>query len=166
MSKIIYTLLIASIGGIIGIKLKLPAGALIGSMAAVAIANIFGFEGSIPNNFKLVAQIVIGGMLGLGITRSTILEFKTMAIPAVVLLFSILAYGFFSGYLLWRFTELDIVTSLFSCAPGGMTEMTLMGMSLGGEGTQIATLQMLRIIGIVSLYPFLIKFFLKVKQMV
>ena len=40
MREIVLTVLIAFLGGYLGIRLKIPAGALIGAMAAVAILNI------------------------------------------------------------------------------------------------------------------------------
>ena len=41
MDKVFITMIAAGIGGFIGIRLKIPAGALIGAIVAVAAYNIF-----------------------------------------------------------------------------------------------------------------------------
>ena len=66
--NIISTLLIAAAGGLIGIRLKIPAGALIGAMLAVAAFKIGTGKGELPITFRLGAQIVVGGMIGLDLS--------------------------------------------------------------------------------------------------
>ena len=65
MQRIIFTLIVGIIGGYIGIKLKIPAGAMIGSMIFVGGYNVLTSGAHVPSNFKLIAQIVIGCTIGL-----------------------------------------------------------------------------------------------------
>ncbi len=162
MDKVIITLVVAFIGGYIGIKLKMPAGALLGAMLAVAIANLgFGFVGQIPKDFRTVAQIVVGGILGLSITRSTVAELRTMLVPAIVLVFSMIGLSLIAGYILHRVTGWDLATAFFSSSPGGMTEMTLTSMSFGADTPKVALLQLMRMLSIVSFMPLVLKIVLR-----
>jgi len=161
MEKIIYTLSIASVGAFIGFKLKIPAGAMIGAMFAVGIANIFGFEGELPKNLKLVAQMAIGAILGLSITKSTIIGLKEVILPAFLLVGAMLVFGLVIGFFLTRFTNMDAITAFFSSSPGGLTEMTIIGADMGGDSAKIVTMQLLRLIGTVTFFPILIKILLK-----
>ena len=52
------TILIAVIGSYIALKLNFPAGAMIGSLFAVAIFNIITGEAYLPQNIKIITQIV------------------------------------------------------------------------------------------------------------
>lgn len=82
MEKIIYTLIVAGIGGYIGIKIKMPAGAFVGAMFAVAIFNMTTGKGDLPIQFKTIAQIVVGGMIGLNFGTDKIASFKGLLLPS------------------------------------------------------------------------------------
>jgi len=163
MEKIIYTLAIAGVGGYIGLKLKIPAGAMVGAMLAVGTANLLGFSGQIPGNFRTVAQICIGGIVGLNITRETVAGLKSLALPAAVLAVSMIGFGLLAGYIISRVSNMDIITAFFSSSPGGMTEMTIMAESAGGNAPQVALMQLARMLSIVSFLPLIIKWALRVR---
>ena len=160
MDRVFSTLVIAAIGGLVGAKLKIPAGAMVGAMIAVGAANLIGFRGSLPPYFRTGAQIVVGGMIGLSITRETVIGLKSVAGPAVILIFSMIGFGLLAGFLISRVTDMDIVTALFSSTPGGMMEMTLMGEASGGMGAKIALMQLARFMGIVLIMPLVIRWIL------
>lgn len=162
VARIALTLLVAAIGGYIGIRLKMPAGALVGAMLAVAISNLgFGFSGVIPTNFRTVAQIVVGGILGLSITRQTVAELRTIALPVAVLVFSMIGLSLVAGFILAKVTGWDMATAFFSSSPGGMTEMTLASMSFGADTPKVALLQLVRMISVISLMPLILKWVLR-----
>ncbi len=161
MGRIAMTLLIAAGGGLIGLRLKMPAGAMVGAMLAVGAANLLGFSGQIPANYRIAAQIVVGGMVGLNINRATLSGLKSLALPASVLVLSMVAFGLVVGYIISRVSDMDVVTAFFSSAPGGMSEMTLMAESAGGNTPQVALMQLARMLSIVTLLPVIIKWVLK-----
>lgn len=162
MEKIIFTLMLAVAGGLIGLRLKLPAGALLGAMVAVSVANLaFGYVGQIPPNFRTAAQMVVGGILGLSINRETVAALRNMLLPAVVLVVVMIGLSLVAGYILHRVTGMDLPTALFSSSPGGMTEMTLTSMSFGANTPTVALLQLLRMISIVSIMPLVLRFVLR-----
>ena len=160
MDRLFSTLVIAALGGLIGAKLKMPAGAMVGAMVAVGAANLIGFRGAIPPYFRTGAQIVVGGMIGLSITRETVIGLKSVAGPAAILILSMIGFGLMAGFLISRVTGMDIVTAMFSSTPGGMMEMTLMGEAAGGEAPQIALMQLARFMGIVLIMPLVIRWIL------
>jgi hypothetical protein len=162
VDKIAFTLLLAAVGGYVGLKLKLPAGALLGAMIAVAVANLgFGYVGQIPSNFRVAAQMVVGGMLGLSITRETVASLRTMLLPAVILVVVMIGTSLIAGWILARVTGWDLATAFFSSSPGGMTEMTLASMSFGADTATVALLQLMRMLSVVSIMPLVLKILLK-----
>ncbi|MDK2917508.1 MAG: hypothetical protein PWQ37_241 [Candidatus Petromonas sp.] len=161
MDKIIYTLLIAGLGGFLGIKLKIPAGAFVGAMVAVAIYNITTDKGVIPSNFKLMAQIVVGGMLGLNFTMDTIYGLKNLIIPASILLVGLTALSLTLGFFISKIAGIDLITALFSSAPGGLTDMVLISEAYGAETHKVALLHLMRLITVITVIPLVIRFFAK-----
>ncbi len=156
MDKIIYTLLVAGIGGIIGIKLKIPAGALIGAMISVAIYNIVTGKGDIPINMKILAQIVVGGMIGLNFKMETLYELKNLIVPALILVFGLTFFSICLGFIISKFTGLDLVTALFSTSPGGITDMTLIANEYGAETPKVALMHLMRLITVITVLPIVI----------
>lgn len=157
MRRIIITLAFATIGGLFGVKLKIPAGAMMGSMFFVALLNIFIVKCYIPINFKILAQILVGGVIGLNFTIDTIKGLKELIIPAIMLSVCLVMASIVIGYFIHRVTGLDINTALFSCSPGGITDMTLLSDSYGAESPKVAILQLVRLITIIGLMPTIIK---------
>ncbi|SKC84791.1 AbrB family transcriptional regulator [Maledivibacter halophilus] len=159
MDKIIYTLLIAGAGGYIGIKLKVPAGALIGAMFFVAIYNVYTGQGNIPKNFKLAAQIVVGGMIGLNFTMDTVQGLKKLIIPALMLVIGLTLFSISLGFIISKLTGLDLITALFSCSPGGLTDMTIISEAYGAQTHKVALLHLIRLITVITVLPLVIKLF-------
>jgi len=157
MDKILYTLLIAGAGGYVGIKLKIPAGALIGAMVFVAIYNIYTGQGNIPKNFKLAAQIVVGGMIGLNFTIDAISGLKKLIVPALILVIGLTLFSICLGFIISRLTGLDLVTALFSSSPGGLTDMTLISEAYGAEVHKVVLLHLIRLITVITVLPLVIR---------
>lgn len=159
MEKVIYTLVVGTIGGYFGIKFKIPAGAMIGAMTFVAIYNIFTSAGQVPDNFKIVAQIVIGSMIGLNFTMDSVSGLKNLIIPSIVLVLGLTALSIILGFIIHKVTGLDLPTALFSSAPGGITDMVIMSESFGAKTHIVALLHLIRLTTVLTILPIVIKFF-------
>lgn len=157
MERIIYTLLIGGVGGYLGIKLKIPAGAMIGAMVFVGVFNVFTGKGDIPPNFKLVAQVVIGSMIGLNFTMESIKGLKDLILPAIVLVIGLTALSIGLGIIIHKFTGVDLPTALFSAAPGGIADMTIMSESFGAQTHIVALLHLVRLTTVLTILPIVIK---------
>lgn len=153
MEKIIYTLIIAGLGGLIGIKLKIPGGALLGAMFLVALYNIRTGKGDMPRNFKLIAQIIVGAMIGLNFSMDTIYGLKDLVFPASILVLGLTTFSLALGFIIHKTTGLDLVTSLFSTSPGGLTDMTIISEAYGADTPKVAILHSLRLITVITILP-------------
>ena len=155
--KILETIIIAIIGGVIGYRLKIPAGGMIGAMIAVGIYNYFSGEAYIPIKFKLFAQILTGGIIGLNFTQNTIKDLKEMIIPIIVSICTMMLICIVIGYILYKVTNIDLVTALFCMAPGGITDMTLAAQDMGAMTSTVAVFHFTRLVLVISLMPTVIK---------
>ncbi len=116
---VLKTLIIASVGGFVGYKLKIPAGAMIGSMLAVAAASLFKVDlGGLPSYSKAIVQVVLGAILGLGLRNMDLQQLKSLLIPAAVITGILLATGFAIAFILNRFFGFDMMTAIFSSTAG------------------------------------------------
>jgi uncharacterized membrane protein AbrB (regulator of aidB expression) len=62
-----------------------------------------------------------------------------------------------TGFILNKFCKLDIYTAFCSSAAGGMPELSLLAISMGGDGPKVAVLHLIRLITVVSAMPILIR---------
>ena len=156
--RIILSLCVGSAGGILAYRAHVPAGGMVGSMVAVALVNVFIYPMPLlPLNLRLAGQIVIGVALGLQVTKEAVDSLKDMVLPAILMTACLILAGLTIGFLLHRFTGWDMVTSITSASPGGMTEMSLLCEAMGGDTPKAAVMQLFRMVAVVSLIPWLLR---------
>lgn len=123
--------LAAAAGVGLGQGLRLPAGQLTGPMAVAAALSLTGlFHIDMPQWLVNVAQVVVGTALGMrftGLTRALILRGAGLAGISVAGMMA-MAAGF--AALLMPLTGEHFDVLLVSFAPGGVTEMALVALSL------------------------------------
>ena len=161
MEKMVITLLLAAVGGLTGYKIGLPAGAFVGAMTFVAVYNLITNNAMVSLPIKISAQIILGGAIGAGLTINTLKGFKQLLVPICIFLVLLFIFSIVSAFLISKFTNMDIVTALFSCCPGGLTEMTIMADSYKAKAPIVALIHLSRILSVILIYPFIIKLFLK-----
>jgi len=161
LEKIIITCFVAAAGGLAGYKLGLPAGTFMGAMTAVAAYNIITGNAVIPSQLKILAQIILGGIIGTGLSMTVLRGFRELIIPVAIFVSLLFVFSLFSALVLTKFTDLDLVTALFSCSPGGLTEMTIIADSYKAHVPTVAIIHLSRILSVVIFYPVIARFFIK-----
>ncbi len=161
MEKIIITCFVAAAGGLAGYKLGLPAGTFMGAMTAVAAYNILTGNAVIPSQLKILAQIILGGIIGTGLSMTVLRGFRELVIPVAIFVGLLFVFSLFSAIVLTKFTDLDLVTALFSCSPGGLNEMTIIADSYKAHVPTVAIIHLSRILSVVIFYPVIARFFIK-----
>ena len=161
MEKTLITLIIASAGGLIGLKLKIPAGAMIGAMVAVSAYNIYSGNAYIPGQLKIAAQIILGGIIGLSINMEAVKGLKAVIVPGLILVAVLFVFSLISGLIIAKVTGMDLYTALFSCSPGGLTEMTIIADSYGADLSKVVLVHLIRILSVILFFPIVIVFFAK-----
>jgi membrane AbrB-like protein len=158
MMNLLITLIVGIIGGIAFLRLKIPAGAMIGSMLAVALFNIITGNAYLPLSTKIITQIAAGAFIGAGIKRKDIMDMRFMIKPALLMVSLMISLDLLIGYIMFRTTGIDLVTALFACAPGGLVDMALISNDFGADSSKVAILQLVRLIGVMMLLPAIIKY--------
>ena len=155
------TLAVAWVGSFIARKIKLPAGAMIGSMAAVIIFNLITEKGFFYSDFKLVLQVFSGAMIGGKVAKEDVIELKRIIFPALILIVCMVILNLVFGSAIYIFSDLDIATSLFATTPGGVSDMALISEELGANTGYVAILQVFRLLIIYTFCPPIFKYVMK-----
>lgn len=149
----LLTLAVAAAGGLIGYKLKLPVGGMVGSMIAVIIFNVVTEKAVFYSELRIALQIFGGAMIGSQIGRDDLLAMKKIIFPTVLLLLSMVVLNLTFGTLMYVFSDLDLATALFASTPGGVSDMAIISADLGANPAYVAIIQLCRLLTIFIFMP-------------
>ena len=152
-----FTLIIGIIGGIIGYFSHLPAGTMSFAMAFVAFFNVKTQKAYMPLPLRKIIQTFGGALIGARVTLADVVALKTLVLPIILIIVGFCLMNVLVGFFLYKTTKFSLSTALLSASPGGMSDISLMAEDLGANGPQVASMQFLRAIFIVGVYPLIIK---------
>ena len=153
----LFTVIVGIIGGIIGYFSHLPAGTMSCSMALVAYFNVKTHKAYMPLTLRKIIQSFGGALIGSKVTLSDVIALKNLILPIILIVIGFCLMNVFVGFFLYKTTKFSLSTALLSASPGGMSDISLMAEDLGANGPQVASMQFLRAIFIVGVYPIIIK---------
>ncbi|MCR9257186.1 MAG: AbrB family transcriptional regulator [Alphaproteobacteria bacterium] len=157
-------LLVASgiIGAFLATRFKLPAALLVGPMLASAIIHLVGWSTQQPPSEVIaIAQVVIGTAIGCRFAGTPMrLIAKVIGISAVATVL-LLGITVVFGWGLSRATGLDVLDLVLAYAPGGLAEMSLVALAIGGDTAFVATHHIVRIAFVVVGAPLIYKLLIR-----
>lgn len=144
-------LIFGGVGAIVGYRLPIPAGVLVGTLVAVGIGGggvtLLGLSQlAMPPGTYASLQILLGMLVGFRMTREELREGVHALLPASLLAVIIISASVGAALVAVSLTSLDPTTALFAAAPGGLTEMTAVGASFGADGAAVASVQLVRVL--------------------
>lgn len=152
-----YAMLIAC--GVVGVPLakliRLPAAPVFGPMILSGAAHIAGWVTVPPPSIIIIlAQIVIGTVIGsrfLGSTPREILRDVGLAIPASLLML-IVAVG--AAEIVVLMNDMPLSQSFLAYSPGGLTEMSLLTLTMGHDVAFVSITHIIRITVVIGVAPY------------
>ena len=144
------TALVAAVGAWAGIRLRLPAGALIGPLVlGVALEELGMLRLAWPPGVPQAAFLVLGLWVGLLFDRASIKRagrlFPLMLASAVGLTAACAGLG----WALAALTSIDGLTAYLATAPGGIDSVAIMALGSGADAPLVLAVQMLRLFAVV-----------------
>ena len=138
-------------------KLRLPAPLIMGPMVSIGLIQILGAGlPELPMSIINCFQIIIGLSVGAKINHKNLRDIRSIWRSSLVIAIYTMASTAVMTFLIRNFTT-DFATALFSAAPGGITEMTVLALSDDSEIAIVSTFQFVRLIVIVSVIPIIAK---------
>ncbi|MDR3161487.1 MAG: AbrB family transcriptional regulator [Spirochaetaceae bacterium] len=134
---------------------RFPASNMVGPMLVVgAYTWIRKRKVKVHKNLQKLVQVGVGGLVGLSITRASILALPSYILPIICLNIIIVGGCIMLAYVLHKLTGWDILTCLIATAPGGLSLMTLMSVEMGADSNRVVVFQVLRMVLVLLLTPF------------
>ena len=124
--------------------------------------NLLTDRGYMPLNLRRFIQMFAGALIGCTVGRAQILQMLELRVVVVIAVVSFILLDLIAAAVIHRSTGMDLITALFSCAPGGLTDMSLIAEEMGANSLTVASMHTIRLVSIVALYPFIIHILLHV----
>jgi membrane AbrB-like protein len=156
-AQFFLTVAVALAGGLLAVRFKIPVGGMVGGMSAVALFNIVTGLAYAPDELKILTQSLAGAYLGMRIRKKDIAQFKTILLPATMMLVGLVIYNSSVGLLIASFTRMDLITALMSAVPGGVSEISLLSAEMGGNAAQVTIMHLLRIVSVLGVFPVMLR---------
>ena len=145
--------MVCVIGGAVFAWLRVPLPWMIGSMLAMAAAQMAGANFEPLPGGRDAGMVVIGVTLGLYFTAPIVREVSTYWAWLAALGIAAVGFGTASAFVLARLSGVNRATAYFGSMPGGASEMSLMGESFGAAPDRVAFAHSMRMLLVVTLFP-------------
>ncbi|GGJ82157.1 membrane protein [Lentibacillus kapialis] len=161
---LLYPLLMAS-GAWLFSRLRIPTALLLGPMVLTIVMTFIGLPTpELPIEFINLAQIFIGAHIGLQMNPRDLSDWKRITGYTAITIAVLVLFGLILGYGLTILYKLPITTALLSTSPGGMVEMGLTAVAVGGNVSVVTSYQLFRLLFIMFFVPFFFKWLNKQRR--
>jgi membrane AbrB-like protein len=148
--------------GLLGGFFQIPAGKMVGAMAASAIySRKNNISPKVNGTLHSFLQCIVGGTIGLRVTSESVAYMKRLVIPLIVLNVLVLVECIVHAWLMCRTAKWDKLTSLLACVPGGLGPCVLLSVEMGADHSVVTVYQLARYLSVI-LFALVLGLFMRV----
>jgi membrane AbrB-like protein len=146
------------LGGLLGAKLKIPAGALIGAMLTIICFKLFAkVHWEMPKNFTFVIQVFIGIGVGASFQPALMEAMKKIAIPMMISCIVLVGAGVVLAIVFNRLGLVDIGTAYLGTSPGAMSTISVLALESQAQPMLVVCFHFIRVVFVVLTAPLIFK---------
>lgn len=154
-------------GGFLLSLTGLPIGWMIGTLLTATVLSIFqpnflpvtSTQGSLPKYWLYAGQCILGIELGQKLNHSVLSIFQENWLTISIMLFLSIFFSLMLGMILWKCSSLDMLTSFFATAPGGLSAIPGIAEEVGANTGVVSIIQAMRVFLVILIMPVVISFF-------
>ncbi|MFZ3583286.1 AbrB family transcriptional regulator [Loktanella sp. DJP18] len=152
--------LCAVLGAVLGKVLHLPAAPVFGPMILSGIVHVAGWvHVAPPTVIVITAQIVIGTVIGARFVGASVKEILRDIGVGTVATVGMLAVAILFAETIARIMDMPLSQAFLAYAPGGLTEMSLLTLTLGQDIAYVSVTHIIRITMIIAIAPAAFRWF-------
>ncbi len=159
-AEYLASLLIAVIGASVALRLRLPAGGILGSAVLGTLAGILGIaHGHWPPGILEAANAIVGISIGLRFDSASLARIRRYLGPILLGILSLIMVVDATSLALAWLSRDPPLTVYMAAAPGAIDSITLIGLGIGADVALIFAINLTRFLVVVALAPPLIRLF-------
>jgi membrane AbrB-like protein len=146
------------VGGALGAKLKIPAGALIGAMLTIILFKMtMKMHWEIPKGFSFALQVFLGVMVGATFQPELLNVMKKIALPVFISCVVLVGAGALMAIIFSRIGLVDFGTAYLGTSPGAMSALIAMTLDSGAQPMLVVCFHFVRVVFVILTAPFIFK---------
>jgi hypothetical protein len=154
LGKIVLLLVVGSAAGLLVERLKVPAGLILGSIAASAALYLGGLvKGAAPDAILVPTNVILGIIIAARFENFSLAQLKNAFGAGFTGFLIALAISVLGAAIAGFAGGLPLPLTLLAFAPGGLEAMVIMSFALNLDPAYVAAHQIARYVGIVLLAP-------------
>ncbi len=157
--------LISTPSAILADYFNIPLAWMLGPMLAISIASLSGIKVKMPKLALSAILIILGLHIGNYIDQNLLSQMRDWIWTSMVMFFYILVSIFIVSKYLQKFSGYKEKTSIFSAAPGALGPLLILAEYEKSNLSQVATAHLIRLIIIITLFPFFVVNFSPIEAM-
>ncbi|OUO92977.1 hypothetical protein B5F39_08975 [Cloacibacillus sp. An23] len=139
--------------GFAGLKLHVPAGALVFSIAGTLALKLLGIPAALPKRFKRFAQVLSGTYIGCSIGAEALRDIPQLVVPAVIIVAAYMLNAYAAGNLLCKKFGIPFKEAMLMVPPAGASDMALISADIGVHSPSLVVMQIFRMLMAASVFP-------------
>jgi len=161
----LIVILISTPSAILADYFNIPLAWMLGPMLAISIASLSGIKVKMPKLALSAILIILGLHIGNYIDQNLLSQMRDWIWTSMVMFFYILVSIFIVSKYLQKFSGYKKKTSIFSAAPGALGPLLILAEYEKSDLSQVATAHLIRLIIIITLFPFFVVNFSPIEAM-
>jgi len=150
--------LIGLLGAWIGVRLRVPGGALLGAMVAVIVfKTILKQSWPVTGNYSLLVQALAGIMVGIRYDLNMAKVIDVVAGPVVVSTIVLVSVGLLLSLFVTKIWPLNIYTAYLGTSPGAMTALIPLADESPANVVFVSAFHFFRLVFIILTAPLIYK---------
>jgi membrane AbrB-like protein len=146
------------LGGLLGAKLKIPAGVLIGAMVTVICFKIvMKVHWEVPKSLIFVLQVVVGIGVGAAFQPELLQVMKKIALPVIISCVVLVGAGVILAIIFTRLGLLDIGTAYLGTSPGAMNVLVVLALESQAHPTLVVCFHFIRVVFVILTAPLIFR---------
>jgi membrane AbrB-like protein len=151
------------VGGLAGVRLRLPAPMLLGPLILTSVLTLTGVTGdvTVPPLVREFGFAVIGLYIGLGFERDTLRRIRKLLVPVAVSIAALLVACFGLAGLLKVVADVPLLDAYLATTPGGLYAVLPIAYGSGADTTFVLAVQGLRLLAMILAAPVVVRWLLR-----
>lgn len=143
----------ATIGGLALNAIGVPAGAILGALGGALTLNLVAPGDRLPKAYRQLGKGLVGIAVGSTIRPEMLSVVADAFGPIMLGVVALTSIGMGIGFALHRFFGWDLPTALYSCTPGGLSELAATSEDAGARQHVVIAVHTMRVATIVVVGP-------------
>jgi uncharacterized protein len=150
---------IALIGALVGVRFRIPAGTMIVPAILAAIAGIIGIPAAPwPVFIMATAYLILGLQIGANFDAAIVDQLRRLGSFILLSNVFLLSVSAVLAVCLMPLLKIDLLSAYLAATPGGLDSVAAMATDLKADAALILAVHSLRLISVVVVGPYLVKF--------